>query len=575
MKKKLTSIACALYLLTSAVEAEIPLPQHVQIEEMVNDLYGIQNVFQSAYAPAEWKKEYSGWDIKDAVQSAIAKISQHPHITLKDYQQILANLFMGAKDYHAGIYFHSTEAAMLPFRIRGAEGRYFVAWVHPRVEEGYPLQVGDEVITFNGQLIEDAIDSLIIGGRRDLITETDIEQASIFLTLRMGALGHRVPEGPVDIFVRPKGSDNLQGHIFTWSYQQEFIKGLEDYQLHAEKTVKRSAPKDIYEAIERFNLHADMSFTTAKIIDKKLHDKAYGAFPVGDRRGPLPFLGTPHLLSGEDKHFFSYIFQSDEGRNIGYIRIPHFMGKEDPNAPGSSKRVDLDELRVLVRSFQRRTDALVIDLVDNSGGYLHVLLSYLSVLADRPMPFFKQRISITQEDVAMSLDIIDEIDGYLGQDLENEERDYLLQIRQYFSFLYDEWNAGRFLTNPIYLYGIDQITPDPVVTYKKPVLVLINGLDFSCADIFPAVLQDSKRAHLFGTKTAGAGGEIKTHVYPNRLGIASYTYTNSLIQRLNSQPIENLGTTPDTFYPVTADDVQNDYEGYRKAVHRALKKLIR
>lgn len=569
MKYFLSAALCAFLL--STAQAEIPPAQKIQKEEMVNHLVGIQNLFQSVYAPEQWKKQYAGWDIKTAVKAATNKIYSQPKITLKDYHEILVHLFNSPKDYHVGIYFHSTEAAALPFRVRGAEGRYFVAWVHPEVEEGFPLRKGDEIISFGGRPIQSEIRSLISSDRPDLITDTDIEQACMFLTMRLGALGHRVPQGSIEIAAKAKDGNSQCRHLLTWNYREELIKGLSPENLGNAAASPSIAPRNIYEAIGQFNIHANMSYPTAKIVAKKFGAKAYGAFPVGDRRGPFPYLGQPLWTAFEEKFFFAYLFELDEHKTIGYLRIPHFMGSEELLF---QEEPDFMELRQLIRFFQKHTDALVIDLVDNSGGYWHILLKYLSTLSPTPLPLFRQRVSITQEDVATSLSIIEEIDGFLEQDISEAEKTYLLQVRQYFAFLYEEWNKGHTLTDPVFLYGVEAIVPDPIVTYTKPILLLINGLDFSCADIFPAVLQDSQRAHLFGSRTAGAGGEVHSHSYPNRLGIASYTYTGSILERNNHQPLENLGVIPDTFYQVTADDLQNEYEGYRKAVLKALKELL-
>ena len=132
------------------------------------------------------------------------------------------------------------------------------------------------------------------------------------------------------------------------------------------------------------------------------------------------------------------------------------------------------------------------------------------------------------------------------------------------NFIVDEWNAGHQLTDPYFLYNINHINPHPSARYTKPILVLINSLDISCGDFFPAILQDNKRAPLFGTRTAGAGGYVRPASYPNRFGVDLFRYTGSIAERVDKNPIENLGVTPDIFYSLSEEDLQGNYEGMPK-----------
>lgn len=106
--------------------------------------------------------------------------------------------------------------------------------------------------------------------------------------------------------------------------------------------------------------------------------------------------------------------------------------------------------------------------------------------------------------------------------------------------------------------------------YSKPILMLIDQLDFSGADFLPAILRDNERVTLFGARTAGAGGCVNTYTYPNRFGLSQYSLTTTFALRSSGACMENLGVTPDIVYQVTPLDLQNGYHDYASAVNKAL-----
>lgn len=568
MKKHLLLLCTLLtsYLGNLSAELQIQTTDH---ESLVNHLIGIKNTFDDVYAPKEWKKQHSGWDINSSVQEVIAKISKNPNITLKDYQHMLLKMFTDVKDYHTSIYFYSTEFSALPFRVRGAEGRYFVAWIEPSIASSFPLNIGDEVISFDHRPIGEVIQELTFLDKHECIEETDLELASIFLTKRAGVLGHYVPKGKVDVVVLPNGKDDTATYTFEWIYRNELIKGLHEDQLVKNVNQDIKQEKSPLGLIKHFNKYSNFTSTLSTKLQKYHTFRPEGEFPIGDRRGPLPELGNVVWKNPPKKFFYSYIYKNEKGKNIGYIRIPHFNGDDEEEGK------DIEELCMLVRAFQRKTDCLVIDLVDNIGGILDNLLTYLGLLTDKELPFYKQRISITQSDVMECFQYLAFIEEELNaQKKPDELTPYLLQFKDYFELVIAEWNAGRYLSDPIYIYGIDRVIPNPKARYSKPILILANGLDFSCGDFFPAVMQDSGRAKIFGSKTAGAGGAIVGHSYPNKLGIESYTYTITIAVRTNGLPIESLGVTPDFPYNLTVNDMKNNYEDYIKAVNQAVNSMM-
>jgi hypothetical protein len=244
----------------------------------------------------------------------------------------------------------------------------------------------------------------------------------------------------------------------------------------------------------------------------------------------------------------------------------------------------VDEFAKIISFFQERSDALVIDQLNNYGGFHFLVLGLASMLTNKPLQLPNYRQQLTQEDIAMAVQELElfsqikndkEATHLLGPSLFGIPVTYQLVqfFINYYEFILSEWEAGRILTDP-YPLVLNKLNPHPKVNYTKPILILINHLDFSGGDLLPAILQDNHIATLFGSRTAGAGGTLNKAAFPNCCGISYFTYTSSIAERGNKNPIENLGVIPDIPYTITVEDLRCDYENYGKEVNKAIKGLL-
>lgn len=545
-------------------------------KQMHGDLDVIKNVFKTQYAPIEWKGSYAGFDLDTQIQYAKDQVTACHEITIKDYQRIVKEFFNSLLDYHVRVSFHSTEWAELPFTIKSTAGRYFISAVdRSRLPPSAgKILVGDEIINFDGVSIGAAIRDFQSQEFSGIDIAAENVLAELFFTLRIGSNGFNVPSGNAEITLKHAASGKIATYTIPWEYEPEWIQNIVPKQTFAHFAASPLS----------FKKKLELPLNSHEIFKKRMvtpyfdtlveASQRMGDMGVGSRQSFLPSLGKKIWQTPAQCHFNAYIFETSDKRRYGCIRIPHYDGTEEFAL----------EFKSIIKKFQAETEGLVIDQLHNPGGSMFYMYALASMVTDKPLKVPTQRISITQKEVVGALEFIPmlasiesdkDAEMILGETLEGLVVDHHLakQFLSYFQFEVAEWNAGRTFTAPVAVFCIDEILPHPEVRYTKPILVLINELDFSCGDFFPAILQDNKRATLFGARTAGAGGCVLETEYPNLFGISKLCYTGSIAERIDHNPIENLGVTPDIPYELTEEDLRGGYAPYISSVLKALKAL--
>lgn len=539
---------------------------------MHNDLNTIKGIFEVQYAPIEWKQSYSGFDIDYEIDQAKTKINQIPYITIKDYQRIVKNFFKSVSDHHVNVSFYSTESATLPLRIKGSEGRYFISTVNrKKLPEGCLLQVGDEIMTFNGRPLVDVLEEF----QEEEFghgTLTHKALAEMSFNRREGSSGHVVPQGEVILGVLPKNENEEVTYTLSWNYSDEEINEIPLKQPLAVHSLMR-ADGIFKEKQKKLKLFKKSMLSPYFEISKREEGFTAGD-GLGDRTSFIPALGKKIWASHPGSHFHAYLFETPDQHRYGYIRIPTYNGSV----------VEFKQFKELIERFEAESEALIIDQVNNPGGSLFYMYALASTLTDRPLFIPPHRITITQKEIASALEMLPTLDQIETDedaiDAIGEEFDGLpvnvataQQMADYFRFLVSQWNLGITFTSPYHLWGYDLLLPDPEVQYTKPILLLINQLDFSCADFFPSILQDNQRATLFGKTTGGAGGFVLKAEYPNMFGVNFFSYTGSIAYRSNNNPIENLGVTPDIEYEISVQDLTQFYAPFKEKILESVKSL--
>ena len=552
--------------LASATLGGQPQMTQAQLKQlMLSDLDSVRAMIAARYAPAGWKKDQYGWDLDAEIQKARDTVSASETFGVKDYQLLLKSMLNSMKDYHVSVSFHSTEMAYLPLSVTQAGGRYFISGINRKAlpENIFPFKVGDEITSYNGRPVQEVIKELEARAGQAGVPQTDATMSAMLLTFRNGASADAVPQGPVSLGIKPAGGAEAVQYPLKWMYAPELIAP----QPFVSKGV--------------LGLRIPMSWLGMMMVQTAAAPGGEQAsFGIGNKAGFLPDFGEKVWTAPADSPFRAYVYKSPStGRNIGFVRIPTY-GVSDPS--GQAKAFG-----TLIKEFAQRTDALIIDETNNPGGIVLYLYALAGMLTDSPLAVPKHYISLTQSDVSEAIKFIQETAGAkteadaqegLGPDVAGYPVSLEL-LKNWTAFYADtvkQWSAGRTITSPLAVFGIAAVTPHPETRYNKPLLILTNEADFSGGDFFPAIMQDNKRAVIFGTRTAGAGGVVKPYKRENNLlGVETINLTATIAERPNGAPIENLGVTPDVPYAVTPEDVQGNFAGYLKAADAAVNALIK
>jgi hypothetical protein len=525
-------------------------------EAAFHELSFMQSVLKMGYAPTQWKKEQFGFNIDNTFSEVLAGLSTKSELTSQDFRGAARQLMGSTRDYHVGVGFYATEAAQLPLLVMSANSKYLIAHIQREKLSDPSLQVGDEIISWNGRPIAEVVAEVLAATQWSVPT-TDARLSERYLTNRFASLGMIVPQGKVDLELKRDG--RTFSYQLTWDYTPESIQWGP-----LTNVIKRRPAASVLR-------NPQMSWSVWGNMDGESQNNLATSFRIGARTSYVPTLGPIVWRSEESNPFDAYIYRMGS-KLVGYVRIPHY-------SQGTSQ---FEAFKAIIARMQTATDALVIDQVSNPGGSVFFVYALMSVLSEQPIRVPAHHVALWPEmvseivalenemkDVKTDADAVKvigeaKIAGYpVSYQLVRGFLDYVRQVKA-------AWRGKPVVTEPVFLWGVDKINPDPQVRYTKPITVLINELDFSGGDFFPAILQDNKRAKTFGVRTSGAGGYVIGVQAPSALGLAYFSFTGSLARRVNGQPIENLGVTPDIENEITERDIKEGFVDYKKALNKVV-----
>lgn len=532
-----------------------------QKDRLAQDMNFVGQIFENYYAPKAWKEAHVGWNLSAELQKAQNTIQKAN--TIREYRGALVEFLKSTADYHVGFNFYSTETATLPFQVKTVEGKSIFVFIDRKKlpVATFPFQTGDELIAMDGVPMAKLLGDIKMEIGKN-VPGTDNAMADLTVASRSGRRNNVVPTSVVTLTIqRAKETKTVEQQI-AWDYTPESI---------AAEVMSLATPVD-----EPYKMRSPM-MVSPEAQDFASSQAAANNFSVGVRESFLPDFGTRIWETEATNTFDAYIYKNEQGKLIGVVRISKYYEPDHSLASAQFAQI--------ITRFQKVTDSMIIDQNNNPGGSVFYLYGLVSMLTDTAFSTPKHRIALSASDVNEAVGDLaklknvkndeDAIKAFGASEVHGYPLNFsfAMAVRDFSNFIVSQWEQGKKLSDPYFLYGVDKINPHPTARYTKPIVLLVNELDFSGGDFFPAILQDNKRVTIVGARTAGAGGYVGSFAFPNSFGLSTMNFTGSIAERVDKNPIENLGVTPDIQLNMTLDDYRNNFATYMKEVKAVVQKV--
>lgn len=556
---KLTSLVALLLCAGTAADAQLSTDQKLM------DFQILAANFAKRYAPYEWKRAIFGVDalnIKPFLDRVAASRDD------LEFYDICYDYVAQFHDAHVGLFMSSNFEASLGFTTDVYDDKVVIDSISRSVlpAREYPFEVGDELVSLDGKSAGELLQAFSKYAEASNARATRRFAAGMIPRRGQAFMPSAGKLGEKAVLVVRRRNGALETYEIPW--QKWGVPLTSEGPVPSPKAVRRQSVVDL-----RADGDPDYFAGLRPLMYAGVRVNQAATTSVGALRPTFALpdkfqtrLGRPYI-----DYFFSGTYPAG-GKTIGYIRIPDF----EPDDPGAA----LAQFEREITYMQANSDGLVIDVMNNPGGYIDVTTEILRRVIPRPFRTLGFELRATAEVVQMFSDACEYADLLGAEPWQVAQCNAMLdEVRS----AYGE-NRGR--TGPLpldFLFVGSRGVPDSldmvpaadrngrITGYSKPIVVLTNELSFSGADAFAAVMQDNEAGLLFGTRTAGAGGNTAAYA----AGVYSETTVNltrGLMVRKNTviapdfpatSYIENVGVRPDVEAEYqTLDNLINRGKGF-------------
>lgn len=492
------------------------------------------------YAPYEWKRERLGYDAL-ALRPWLDRVWAAQ--TDLEYFEICAEYLANLRDLHTGFSLPSNHVAEIGVWVDLYDGQVLIDFVD-RSElpaSQYPFEVGDRVVVVDGQRVEDWVERVSKlqsfgderATRRWAVDQLFYRTQAAIPTMRMS------PGSVATVFIERRRTGEVERYSLPWKVTGTPYTvsgpvplpgiGITEAGARGEAGLAEEA-----EEAPRPRRAAEAFANRAAPRYKRL--RGFGS-AIPSFEMPAGFVRRQGQTAGS--LIYSGTFEAEEYR-IGFLRIPSF-----PTSTFTQSTM-LRQIDTELAYFRDNADGLVVDVMRNPGGSVCLTNDILRRLI--PVEF-----RTLADEFRPTLEIV----RLFRQDVEDAKFFGADEVTIAFleGFLRDVETAyyePRGRTGPLPACGLS-LDLQPLPGYAGPMLVLIDEFSVSSADAFPAILQDSNRALMYGRRTPGGGG-LSMEKPLGIFGEASATLTVTLgirpkttdfpgLPRTNT--LENNGAWPD------------------------------
>lgn len=554
-----------------------PAADHtLSASEKEADMKWLFSIFNNNYAPQEYKEKLHGFDFEKLKKTYLARAMRTK--SNDEFYRLMARFVAEFRDAHTG---GTIAPSNLPGQaqiaylgisgVRDGEAFRVTDILGSINRAGYQIKIDDRITKINGMPVFEYIDKVLVPYRdlgnslanktlhmNDLFMRVNVntpipEEDSVKLTVeRSVGDGPKVRDVTLPWIKKDLYDFKIDRALFEASQKKTSVLTIADPNsadlLELAILDQRGAPIEISKLIETFNGKVPFHESFRLVSPSTISLKSIGA------DGEQPLTGSAKLakersipanaITMEEAKFYpAYMYSIDvkdaQGkvrgkRQVGYIRIEAFDASADEA---------IKELRTTLKKFKANgVTSLIVDTIDNPGGSLELAARVSQAFSDRPVRLSDMQFGLNdnwlREMQEMSLS---------GSD---EQREL---ARRIYEKLRAEKNAGKRLSSPFNMSEIVRADdPHYGVKFDK-IVILVNEMNASCGDIFPAIMQDNGLAVVAGTKTMGAGGNVESHRFdqaPN--SHYKVRQTESLVLRKDGTYIENRGVFPDVVFDVNA-----------------------
>ncbi|MEJ7608525.1 MAG: S41 family peptidase [Bryobacteraceae bacterium] len=362
-------------------------------DQRLLDFQNLAAMFAKRYAPGEWKRQVSGFDMQN-LQPWLDRVR-----LAKDdaqFHEISAEFVASLDDGHTNYRAPGNLSASLGFVVDVYDGAVLIEQVdRTRLPEAtYPFVAGDEVVSIDGRSVAEWIaDFSKLRKRANPLTTRRF--AADLIPFRLQSILPRTNElGDTASVVIKAQAGALQTYSIPWVKSGLPYPGSNRIGKFALAQPRNAALENttpdymkLLLELHTWAVSDDQMFTGETRDDAGDQQPRRYLLGFGSRTPPfrLPDNFVQRLGKTAAEFHYSGTYEA-EGLKIGYLRVPNFV--PPPNT--------VKELETEIQYLSENTDGLVLDITRNAGGGC-----YLLDVARRLMPYdffsFGEEIRVTYD----------------------------------------------------------------------------------------------------------------------------------------------------------------------------------